>query len=400
MAYASSPACNICIPGREVVAVEVAERGTKAVAVGEVCGHTCTDLAVHLTRLYTEHGYIPSIPIPWLYTFYTPSHGCIPSIPIPWLYTFYTIPWLYHTDGYTLLYSFLPQAFGYRCCRREGNAVEMLLKVTLLLVAIATGVSARRSMQAAHGLPQWQPCMAHSPSVQKLCLSPSAGQPNVTWDNSSGTLTCQVPPYGSQFRFRPACVGMCLYLYDLNCRVETPLSVSILQLLYLPGAQGQDRARQGRRQPAMGEHATRWMQRGGPSRPAAASGRCIARALAAVRGCATGQQPPPRSPRGEAAAQRHGADSGGGHVGHRDVCRGHARQRRSPAAQPCGMVKVPPLGSMVPQLGSCTSSGHAWRLCAARHSQGGPRPRGSQPPPQVLALAASEAAHSTAFHCV
>ena len=105
-------------------------------------------------------------------------------------------------------FTFLPQAFGATVVVER----EMLFKVTLLLVAIATGVSARRSMQAAHGLPQWQPCMAHSPSVQKLCLSPSAGQPNVTWDNSSGTLTCQVPPYGSQFRFRPACVGMCLYV--------------------------------------------------------------------------------------------------------------------------------------------------------------------------------------------
>ena len=36
----------------------------------------------------------------------------------------------------------------------------------------------------------------------------------------------------------------------------------------------------------------------------------------------------------------------------------------------CGnMIKVPPLA--VPQLGSCASSEHAWRLWAARHSEGG-----------------------------
>ena len=33
-----------------------------------------------------------------------------------------------------------------------------------------------------------------------------------------------------------------------------------------------------------------------------------------------------------------------------------------------GVVKVPP--SAVPEMGSCASSGRAWRLWAARHSQG------------------------------
>ena len=49
------------------------------------------------------------------------------------------------------------------------------------------------TMQAAHGLPQWQPCMARSPSLRRLCPPPeSAGElPNITWDD--GTLTCQVP---------------------------------------------------------------------------------------------------------------------------------------------------------------------------------------------------------------
>ena len=55
--------------------------------------------------------------------------------------------------------------------------------------------------------------------------------------------------------------------------------------------------------------------------------------------------------------------------------------------------KVLPLGSMVPQLGACTSSARAWWLCAARHSWGRPRPVESQPPPQLLELPASKVAN-------
>ena len=51
----------------------------------------------------------------------------------------------------------------------------------------------------------------------------------------------------------------------------------------------------------------------------------------------------------------------------------------------------------VPLLGSCASSGRAWRLRTAWHSQGEPRPRGTQPLPRVLELAASRAADFTAF---
>ena len=50
-----------------------------------------------------------------------------------------------------------------------------------------------------------------------------------------------------------------------------------------------------------------------------------------------------------------------------------------------------------PQLGSCTLSGRARRPRAARHSQGGPWPLGSQPRPQVLERADSKVAHFTAF---
>ena len=51
----------------------------------------------------------------------------------------------------------------------------------------------------------------------------------------------------------------------------------------------------------------------------------------------------------------------------------------------------------VPQLAPCASSGSAWWLCAARHSQSEARPLGSQPPPQLLERAASKVVHFTAF---
>ena len=47
----------------------------------------------------------------------------------------------------------------------------------------------------------------------------------------------------------------------------------------------------------------------------------------------------------------------------------------------------------VPQLGSCSSSGHSWRLWAARYSQEEVGPLGAQPLPRVLELAASQAAY-------
>ena len=51
----------------------------------------------------------------------------------------------------------------------------------------------------------------------------------------------------------------------------------------------------------------------------------------------------------------------------------------------------------VPQLGSCSSSGHSWRLWAARYSQEEVGPLGAQPLPRVLELAASQAAYFTAY---
>ena len=59
------------------------------------------------------------------------------------------------------------------------------------------------------------------------------------------------------------------------------------------------------------------------------------------------------------------------------------------------MVKVPPWAA--PQLGSSASSGRAWRLWAARHSQEEAGPPGAQPLPWVLELAASKSAHFPAF---
>ena len=50
-----------------------------------------------------------------------------------------------------------------------------------------------------------------------------------------------------------------------------------------------------------------------------------------------------------------------------------------------------------PEVGSCASSGCAWWLWAARHSQGESQPLGAQPPPRVLELAASKVAD---FHCI
>ena len=49
------------------------------------------------------------------------------------------------------------------------------------------------------------------------------------------------------------------------------------------------------------------------------------------------------------------------------------------------------------QLGSCASSGRAWRLWLARPSREEAGPLGAQPLPRVLERAASKAADSTAF---
>ena len=51
----------------------------------------------------------------------------------------------------------------------------------------------------------------------------------------------------------------------------------------------------------------------------------------------------------------------------------------------------------VPQLGSCASSGHAWRLRAARYSQEEAGPLGAQPFPRLFELVASNAADFPAF---
>eukprot|EP00964_Phaeocystis_antarctica_P139696 scaffold104499_cov30-Phaeocystis_antarctica.AAC.1 len=56
------------------------------------------------------------------------------------------------------------------------------------------------------------------------------------------------------------------------------------------------------------------------------------------------------------------------------------------------MVNVAP--SAAPQLGSSASPGRAWRLRAARHSQGEAGPPGAQPLPRVLERAASKVADS------
>ena len=58
-------------------------------------------------------------------------------------------------------------------------------------------------------------------------------------------------------------------------------------------------------------------------------------------------------------------------------------------------AKVPSLAA--PQLASCASSGRAWWLRAARHSQGEAGPLGAQPLPRVLEPSGSRTAHFPAF---
>ena len=60
-----------------------------------------------------------------------------------------------------------------------------------------------------------------------------------------------------------------------------------------------------------------------------------------------------------------------------------------------GHLVITPLA--VPQLAPCASSGRAWRLWAARHSQSEAQPLGAQPRPQLLERAASNVAHFAAF---
>ena len=50
-----------------------------------------------------------------------------------------------------------------------------------------------------------------------------------------------------------------------------------------------------------------------------------------------------------------------------------------------------------PQPGSCASSGHAWRLWAAQHSQEEAEPLGAQPLPRMLERAASHDADPAAL---
>ena len=53
--------------------------------------------------------------------------------------------------------------------------------------------------------------------------------------------------------------------------------------------------------------------------------------------------------------------------------------------------------SAAPQLGSCASSGRAWRLWLARSSQGEAQPLGVSPLPRLLERAAPKAAGFPAF---
>ena len=71
------------------------------------------------------------------------------------------------------------------------------------------------------------------------------------------------------------------------------------------------------------------------------------------------------------------------------------RRLRGDAARPRRPLGSAP--SAAPQLGSCycASSGRAWWLRAARHSQGKAGPPGAPPPPRLLAPAGFQAADCT-----
>ena len=85
----------------------------------------------------------------------------------------------------------------------------------------------------------------------------------------------------------------------------------------------------------------------------------------------------------------------GGRAAHDALRLGRLQDRFDRIGAHRSTVKVPLFA--VPQLGSCASSGHAWRLRAARHSQEEAGPLGAQPLPLLLERAASKAAHFPAF---
>eukprot|EP00964_Phaeocystis_antarctica_P097732 scaffold63814_cov63-Phaeocystis_antarctica.AAC.2 len=86
-------------------------------------------------------------------------------------------------------------------------------------------------------------------------------------------------------------------------------------------------------------------------------------------------------------------ESGAGGWRRRRACRRRLRAWPSSSAQQHGQSAP----FVVPQLGSCASSGRAWRLWAARHSQEEAGPLGAQPLPRVLERAVTKAADVTAF---
>eukprot|EP00964_Phaeocystis_antarctica_P036842 scaffold21024_cov55-Phaeocystis_antarctica.AAC.5 len=101
-----------------------------------------------------------------------------------------------------------------------------------------------------------------------------------------------------------------------------------------------------------------------------------------------------------AAVQGSGCRSRGGNIKMQAVAAGAATMS---VAQACAFMQDPSLSGMtvephgqsaplaVLQLGSCASSGRAWWLRAARHSQGEAQPLGAPPLPRVLESAASKA---------
>ena len=73
-------------------------------------------------------------------------------------------------------------------------------------------------------------------------------------------------------------------------------------------------------------------------------------------------------------------------------CAGQAHSRGFDAGGASVSRQTTPLTA--PQLGPCASSGHAWRLRAARHSQEEAGPLGAQPRPRLLEPASSTVART------
>ena len=111
-------------------------------------------------------------------------------------------------------------------------------------------------------------------------------------------------------------------------------------------------------------------------------GAALLRAVLPRAQCARPEPAPshlPRPLRRHLAARAHPGDYGGASTTPA-IAEGDGNDPWPAAQQGQGAVWA------VPRLGSCTSSGRAWRLWAARHSQEEASPLSAQPPPRASCL--------------